>query len=154
VTVYVMPDTLEVVQGYLLSVAEVTALVGTRVRVNTTDTTWPSVRISALTSVEAVPRRLDRSLIQVDCWAAPPDSTALTLGDETAQLVARTVKAALVDIAGYVHPEQRPDQPWMVPTAVVTGCDTPAIRYQPDDSREPVIPRWVVSAAIYLRPNP
>lgn len=139
-----MPDTLLVVRAYLLGVPEVAAIVADRIRVNATDDRWPSIRLTEMTGVEIVPRRLDRVLVQADCWAAPADPTVAGSGDFAAQHLARTVRAALVDIGGFQHS-----------TAFVSGADAgTGIRHMPDESREPPVPRWVVSAAIFIRPEP
>lgn len=140
----VMPDAALVVKNYLSSIIPLTAIVHARIRVNVTDTTWPSIRITELTATEQVERRLERSLIQVDCWAPPADKDIPNSGPGTARTMASLVWGAFREIANYEY----------LTWAVAGGADGIGMRYQPDESRDPAIPRYVVTAGVYVRPNP
>jgi hypothetical protein len=138
-----LPDPLKLCRDYLASSATVTAIVGTRIRVNATDPTWPSLRLTALSSTETTRRRIDRVLLQIDCWCAPGDASVTGSGDAAAQLLARTVRAALVESPNYVGTG-----------AVIAGISGVAMHPAPDTTRTPPTPRWVVTFALYVRPNP
>lgn len=131
----VMPDSVTVLRAYLLSVPEVTTRVGTRIATKVASPpVWPAIRITDLTVVERVPRRIDRVLVQLDCFAAT---------EPEAHLLARGVTAALRASRNYLHA-----------TAVLGGADDLSASPMPDETFTPPQPRWVVTAHIYLHPVP
>lgn len=130
-----MPDPVIVVRAYLLDQPVVTDITGDRISTDFPEVpSWPRVRISAINVRQRFPKRFDRALMQFDCYAEiDPDAARL----------AQSVRAALAAVAS-----------WVGPDAVLTGTTDVVIVSLPDDAFTPAMPRWAVSAYVYLRSNP
>jgi hypothetical protein len=127
------PLGISVLRAYLLTVPEVTGLVGTRIGHEMVQP-FPSLRLNEITSNEVVARRLVRMLTQIDCWAAR---------QHEADRLARVVIGALRESANF-----------MVTGAVMGETRDLSTRSEPDTSIQPPQPRAIVMANVVLRPNP
>lgn len=129
------PLGLGVLRAYLLDQPAVTAFVGSRVSVSLeAGPTFPALRLTELTSNEVTARRWMRMLVQIDAWA-----TRQTEADR----LARAVLGVLRESANY----QTAD-------AVLGESTDLSARSQPDTTIEPSQPRAIVTAHIWIRPNP
>jgi hypothetical protein len=130
----VFPDPIGAVRTFLLSVPAVTAITD-RVATKIPEVyTFPLVRLTIIGSNVAVERRLERVHMQFDCYGTT---------DPEAALLARTVRAALVESGGYT-----------TASAVLCGADGTAVLPLPDESFTPVANRWIATGNVYIRPNP
>lgn len=130
----VLPDPISTVRSFLLSVTAVTDIterVSSRIP---KAYTFPLVRLAVIGSNAVAERRLERVHMQFDCYADT---------DPEAALLARTVRAALVESGGYI-----------TATAVLAGADGTAVLPLPDESFTPVANRWIATGNVYIRPNP
>ena len=134
-TPVVMPDPVIEVRQYLLGDPLIGDLVADRV---TTDLpiepAWPRVRVTGINAYEKFAGRLDRVLMQFDCYAATSPE---------AQRLAQVVRAVIAASPGQVGTE-----------AVFSGVTGVSIFELIDGSFTPAMPRWCVSAYLYLRSNP
>lgn len=133
----VMPDPLTLVRAYLITVADVTALVSNRITDRTGDTlpTRPFVRMDLVGGRPANDIRLDRSRIQVHVFGAHETEPA-TLA------AAQTVRAALVAARGWVHTD-----------GVITGVSIevgPSVF--PDTTHTPHLVDATFVASVFTRP--
>jgi len=129
------PDPVAAVVAYLTGVATVAALVDDRVAsALDTETAWPAVRVTLLSSFPVYPRVLDRHLFQVDCFATD---------EPAAYQLAATVRAALVGCGG-----------WVGAGAVLTGSTDLSLRPIPDETYTPPISRVAVAGYVFARPDP
>lgn len=128
-----MPVPLKVVRAYLLAQTAITTITSTRIT-SEMPQTFPGIRITEISTVEPTPRRWARSLVQFDCWHTT---------QENADILARTVAAALRESANYE-----------TTGAVMGETDDVAIRSEPDATLHPRQPRAIVTAHIWVRPNP
>lgn len=129
----VLADAELVAITYLRSVAEVSAIVGTRVFWEIPNApTWPLLRVTRIGGTASVPRRLDAARLQLEAWAS-------TKGAATT--LARTAQAAMWEARG-THAG-----------AVISGVDDSlGLQWIPDDSSSPPRPRVLWSQILYLHP--
>ena len=128
-----MPDAAAVVIDYLKPrVIEVAGRVAVIVP---EDPVWPMLRVDALSTVTFARRRLDRVLLQVDCFAVGP-AAARRLGAE--------VRAALMELDNYQHPS----------AAVAVSGDDWGQRLDADDLFTPAVWRAAVTGHLLVRPDP
>lgn len=133
--VVVLPDAVVVVRAYLLSRAEVTAVVSSRI-----SSQFPGTPVYPLATVQrfggvSTERRLDSASIQVDVWGSD---------EASASTAARTIHGALVAAKNYVHS-----------SGVLLGCSEElGLSWQPDTNYPTPQPRFVFSVAAHLHPNP
>jgi hypothetical protein len=134
----VLPAAVPVVRHLFLATPELTAVVRQRVAdvlpPEGSSPRWPAVRITELSTLEVVPRRLGRSLLQIDCLA--DDQTG-------ADQLGRIVLATLRDAANH-----------RAPGAVMGESTDLAVRAQPDETLTPAIPRSIVTGHVFIRPDP
>lgn len=131
----VMPDPVIAVREYLLGDPLITELVADRVTTDLpADPAWPRVRITGLNSYQVFPCRLDRVLMQFDCYA---------LTSPEAQRLAQVVRAVIAASPAHVGTD-----------AVFSGVTGVSIFELVDGSFTPPMPRWSVTAYVYLRSNP
>jgi hypothetical protein len=132
----VLPDAEKVIRDYLLSVAQVTALIGQRVyTVSQSGPQYPYVTIQRFGGIPTSRLRIDSASIQVDCWGN---------NQAEASLVARTVRAALHAAKSYVHQ-----------AGVITGVDDElGLSWQPDTTYATPKARFVFGVAVHLHPVP
>lgn len=130
----VLPDAEAVVRAWLVSQARVTDLCSTRIGHHVNETR-PCLTIRRIGGIPTERRRLDQARIEVQAWGVPGAS-------ETVSLLARTARAALLDMEGQT-----------VEGAVCTAVDDDlALTWLPDDSRDPTVPRYVFGVAVHLHP--
>ncbi len=134
--IVVMPDVPKLVRSYLLGVSQVTNIVDTRVGTRAASTVvYPYLTVQRIGGGEMVEYRLDRAVIDFNAWSDE---------EETASLLIRTVRAAMKAARGYTTGD-----------AVVTSVtDVLAPQWLPDRERTPPTPRFVMSMAVVVRPNP
>lgn len=147
----VHPLGIAVLREYLLSVIEVTTVVGDRIgysmppapRTEFDPPQFPALRLTEITSTEIVARRIVRMLVQIDCWASR---------NNEADRLGRIVLAALRESANFITGNTG---------AVLLESSDLSLRSEPDQSVSPSTseelpyqPRSIVSAQIYVRPNP
>ena len=120
--------------NYLRSVADVTALVATRVYTALPPTpAFPLLRIIRIGGTPVVRQHLDIARIQVDSWATSKAS---------AWRVATTAQAALHAMPDVTHP-----------LGVVTAVeDDMGLTWSPDPETDQS--RYVFGVALYLHPKP
>ena len=98
-------------------------------------TALPAVTINRTGGVPSLTRRLDRAVLDLNVWA---DTKA------HASALARTMAAVLLELHGTAATGY-----------VIAGVDQVlGLRWLPDDTRTPTIPRYVASFAVSVRPNP
>ena len=132
----VLPDAVLVTRAYLLTVSELTALVGTRIATRSHSTpAYPYVRLQRIGGTAAVRNRLDAARLQAEAYGADEASASTT---------ARTLLAALLAMEGYT-----------TASVTVTGVEEElGPQWLPDDVRTPATPRFVLGVSVYLHPLP
>lgn len=131
-----IPDVEKVLTTYLQP--KVTPL-GAKIRGRTPSssaTAW--VRLTVLDAPASYPDHLVDALVQLDCYAGAGEG-----GQEEASLLARTVRAALVDAPNNDHD-----------SAVVTGCAIVGYLRNPDTFFEPARDRFIITAQIWVHGVP
>lgn len=130
-----IPSAEQVVGDYLREHAGVAALGARIVGTTPRDTDQPWVRITLLgdPSVDDPADHLVAGYLQLDCYAGRDG------GQAEADMLRRTVRAALGDIATASHVD-----------AVVTGATVGGTLRLPDQDFEPARERYVVSATVWL----
>jgi Protein of unknown function (DUF3168) len=138
-----LPDVVVLLRKLLLDTPEVTAIVKQRVgTASPQDTSTPWIRLSRIGGPlsSSAPMRLERALIQVDCFA--PATGGRTHGDLGAMTLARTVRACLQSGAGYADDY-----------GLIAHVEEPlGPTNQPDTSRTPPTPRVHFTVAVTTRP--
>ncbi len=129
----VMPDAVTVTIDYL--VAALPAVGGRVAVVVPSEPVWPMLRVSALSTSTLARRRLDRALLQIDCFDTAP---------APARRLAAEVRAVLTEIDGFIHPDG----------ALAASGDDWAQRVDADDEFTPAVWRAAVTGHLILRPNP
>ena len=134
--VLVLPDAILVVRTWLLTVAEVTALVGTRISTaSSASPTYPYVLLQRIGGTAAVRQRLDTARLQYRAWGTD---------EPNAYLVGRTVLAALLAMEGF-----------STESATVTGVEEIlGLGSFPDTVRTPPTPSYLGEVLVYLHPLP
>lgn len=131
----VLVDVEAIVIGALLNTPAVTALVGTRVfNVVRPGTTRPFVRVVRIGGSPApgTDRWLDTPTLQVDVWAdQKPAATAVLAAVMDALDAARAAHAG----------------------GVLTDVTWGTIRYIPDDTFTPPLPRWIADVSVTTHPT-
>lgn len=131
-TVDVLPDVPKLARAYLLTLTDITSLVGTRVATRTKGV-FPELVLQRIGGVPSVRQRLDSARIQVDCYGN-------TEGE--ASRLARVARQALFLMPGYVSD-----------LAVCTGVDDDlGLAWLPDTSRTPETARFIFGVVIHARP--
>lgn len=98
-------------------------------------TALPAVTINRIGGVPSLARRLDRAVLDLNVWA---DTKA------HASALARTLAAVLLELHGTAG----------VSYVIANVEPVLGLRWLPDDTRTPTIPRYVASFAVSVRPNP
>lgn len=130
-----LPDIEKLVSEYLRSRDEVTDIYDDRVYTELpAEKAWPLLRVVRIGGApdSSVPRYLDRPLVQFDSWGG---------SKSLARRGAETVRAVLDDLPG-VHDE-----------GVVAWVTHGRLLYLPDQSLNPVRPRFTFDAVIGARPS-
>jgi len=133
-SLYVLADPILAVRSYLLTVPEVTDITPRIVTRLPAAPAWPIVRIALISTTAVHERRYDRALVQLDCFAKD---------DTDAHRLARVVRAALVDSGSHV-----------VGDAVLGGAVNTAVLPLPDETFTPAMPRYAVTAHVFIHPTP
>lgn len=143
-TVLVLPDVVALTRTYLLSVPEITAIFGQRIATKSAPApAYPYVTLQRIGGRAPIGERLDSARIQFDAWANP-DPTANPLGEITADLGVRTLRAALFAInrsGGFVRPAG----------VITSATDVLGPAWQPDTTRTPHVPRFTSTLDIGAR---
>lgn len=136
-TLDLMPDVERLVIETLQGSLDVQALVGDRVYSDLpASPVWPSVRVARIGgSVSVRPYRLERVLVQVDCWGGPRRLTSR---------VAETCRAAAVQDLPGVHEVGGVG-------CVVTGVDAGGIVDTSDGEYAPARPLSRFSLTVFVR---
>lgn len=136
IPIYVQPDIVKLVVGFLRAQSEVTDLVpAEQIRGQVgDDPTFPLVRVTRITDTAAVesPPVLDAVTVQLDCWGG---------NNRQAERIAATCKAALV----YRGPNYSNDE------GVVTNVVTRGISNLPDDGFAPPRERYIAVLDVWTR---
>ena len=136
-TLSILPDTERLVRSYLAQVTDITALVGTNISTEqpgTLPAAWITFTRLASPSYDKLPEAMDVARFQFDAWATDK---------ATASTIARTLRAALRASTNYT----------LATVGTLGGCSIVTdIAWQPDDSRTPPIPRYVLTVDVYARP--
>ena len=126
-----IPDVEKVITAYLEP--HLTAL-GAKVRGRTPSNTAAAwVRVTILDAPASFPDHLVDALVQFDCYAGKEG------GQEEASLLARTVRAAIVDMPNASHSG-----------AVVTGAAIVGYLRNPDTMFEPARDRYIITATVWM----
>lgn len=142
----VMPDAVLAYRSYLGEVPEVTSLVPAgRIyygRLPALDKViLPAIRVTELSVTEDVRHRWARSLMQLDVWHSEgrlPDCRA----------IAEVVRAALVASPGQVA------EGWVLGGVDnVNGVTAAPFASGVDETFNPAVPRYVITAGLLIRPN-
>lgn len=134
------PDVEAVVVAALAADDAVAALVGDRVGTDTPDTTragW--VRVQLLDQAQSEQSQFDwltRCLVQFDCYAGAGEG-----GSVEANLLARTVRAALVNVPTTSHSG-----------GVVSGAQVGGMIGTTDGDLEPARDRYTITATLWVHP--
>lgn len=131
-----LPDIEALLVEYLKAHASVTAQVAQRVSTELPRSpTFPLVSLNLVTGSEIVREHLDESVVDVFAWA---DEKA------PANLIIRTVRAALIEAPSAPHPR-----------GVVTSVRTLVVpRWFPDDTTPRPRPRYHASFGVTFHPHP
>lgn len=136
-TIVIHPVGFTVLNAYLRSRSEVTAITSTRIgRImppSTSTPRFPAIRLTELAAVEYIPRVWVRTLFQADCWAQT---------DLQADQLARVVAAVLRASANFV-----------TAGAVMGETQDLVVRSEPDSTTNPTQPRAIVTGHAWIRPN-
>jgi hypothetical protein len=139
VTLTLIPDAEKTISNYLRSHADVVAL-QTRVVGKPPDSkedSWVQVtQLGAAQEVASVRDHLIAFMVQFDCYAGADG------GQPEANLLGRTIRAALQDIWLTSHPD-----------AVVSACRLIGHARIPDTDLEPSRERVVLTAEVYMHPG-
>lgn len=135
-----LPDAELIVCDWLGGHSLVDALVSGRVTTElAASQTFPCVTIQRIGGIPVVDRWVDRATIQVSCWG----SVSAADGRYLCHTLARTTRAALFDMRGYVHS-----------AGVVNSVeDAAGLIWQPDVSADPVIPRYIFGVDVIAHPR-
>jgi hypothetical protein len=132
----VIPFMEKILGDYLRDAPGVEAIVGDRVGTKTPKTlSEPWVRVNVLADPATGKSAADHHIgfyVQIDCFAGKTGSQG------GVNLLARTVRALVGEMADHVYEG-----------AVVTGAKVEGSRPVPDDSFEPTMDRYVVTATIW-----
>jgi hypothetical protein len=134
----VIPYAEKIVSDYLREHAAVSAITTRIVGKPPSSQTDPWVMVTQLAAAQEVASITDHLIafmLQFDCYAGA------TGGQPEANLLARTVRAALQDIATASHDD-----------AVVTGCRLIGHARIPDTDFEPQRERFALTAEVYIHP--
>lgn len=136
-TLHVLPDTERLVRSYLAQVTDITALVGTNISTEqpgTPPAAWITFTRLGGPALAQLPEAMDIARFQFDAWASDK---------ATASTIARTLRAALRASTNYILPT----------VGTLGGCSIITdIAWQPDTSRTPPTPRYVLTVDVYARP--
>jgi hypothetical protein len=128
-TVDLLPDVQKLVRTYLLTLTDITSLVGTRVTTRSRGE-FPELVLQRIGGIPSVRQRLDSARIQVDSYGN-------TEGE--ASRLARVARTALHLMPGYVSD-----------VAVCTGVDDDlGLAWIPDTTRKPETPRFIFGVVIH-----
>lgn len=129
-----LPDIERLAHDYLLTVTDITTLVGTRMSSRSAETpTYPYLTLQRIGgSSTNAPDALDTADIQVDAYAATR---------EEANVLIRTVIAAFRAAGGY-----RNTHGMLAGSFIVTNA-----QWLPDTLREPPTPRYSATFALYAK---
>jgi len=137
VSLYLLPDTERLVRAYLVQVAELTALVGTNISTEQPGnlaSAWITFTRLGGPALASLPEAMDIARFQFDAWATDK---------ATANSIARTLRAALRSSTNYT----------LATVGTLGGCSIVTdLAWQPDTSRTPPTPRYVLTVDIYARP--
>jgi hypothetical protein len=126
----------KILRDYLVEAEGVAEIVGTRVATKTPDTLKePWIRLSIIDDPPAGRSSVDHFIefyVQAECYAGK-DGT-----QSKASLLARTVRALIAEMGRHDHEG-----------AVVTGTKIRSSRSLRDDSLQPAMDRYVVTASIW-----
>ena len=131
-----LPDVEATAVAYLRAHSAVAAIVGTRVSTELPSTpTFPLLTVRLVTGTEVIRTHLDEQTVQVDAWGADKAG---------ASLLARTARAALLDVPGDAS----------LSRGVVTGARTVrALAWMPDDTVSPPRPRYSFDIGWTVHPH-
>lgn len=132
----VLPDVERLAATWLRNVADVRAIVDSRVYTAVPNApTFPLVRLTRIGGepVMSRPLHLDEAWVQVDCWGGPKATT---------RLLAETCRGAFA-LEAFVGPHD---------DGVVSGVTFGSFQYLPDDSYEPAKPRYWFTLHIFVHP--
>lgn len=135
-TVTLLPDAEQLLIGFLLDQAEVTAICSTRiysVLPNGLDT-WPAVRVTRFggSPVTNVPLHLDAPTLQVDAWGGSKATTHDLI---------ETIRAVVASRIAGTHDE-----------GVVTKAEFGPLNWLPDTTWDPARPRFSTDITLYTHP--
>lgn len=133
-TTPLLPDVIVPTVAWLTQISEIVAVVGDRVGTETSGV-WPAVRLDLTGGVSLFEQRLDTTRLQVHAFADD---------DQTAVLVARLVRAGLVQMEGHRTPN----------VMCVTNVDTSSPQLIQDNSRTPPVSHATFIATITSRNDP
>lgn len=133
------PDVELIACDWLRGLPDIAAIVGSRVSTELPAVeAWPRLHVARIGGTPTVSRRLDAASLQVSAFGDPSDPERRPA---TSRL-ARLARVSLHAMPGYSHAEG-----W------VTGVDDDLpLRWLPDDSRVPTIPRYVFGVTVYAHP--
>lgn len=130
--VVVLPDVVALCREYLITVPELTAVVGTRIATRSPDVpAYPYITMQRIGGASIVANRFDQARIQFDAWAAT---------EHDASLAVRTLRGALfaLEHGGFVSR-----------AGVLTGAvDIAGPQWIPDTTVTPPIPRFSTLLAV------
>lgn len=140
--IYVLPDVVETTREYLAGIPLVTDLVPIeRITIRSPrDVSTPWVRLSRTGGQAPQWQRFDRCDLQFESWVTPDHEDA----DKLASLIARTLRAALHACKNFVGSEG---------VLSVLDREPLGLRFQPDTSRNPPIPRFIGAVSVIARPK-
>lgn len=133
--VRVLPNVEGLFIAFLKADPDVAPMLGGRVYSSLpADKVWPAARVTryAGAPVWQVPAELDRAELQLDVWA---DSK------QVAWQVVATARAATAERMPGVHA-----------LGQVTAVDLGQLAYDPDETYDPALPRYVADLTVYARP--
>lgn len=137
-TAQVFPDAELIAVTWMNADADITCEVSTELPDDSAggSPVWPLITLQRVGGTPSVRRRCDVAHLQVNVWGDP---NALN-GRRDCNTLARTARASLMDMAGYAHS-----------SGDVTGVDDVlGLMWAPDDSRDPTVPRYLFTVAVYL----
>jgi hypothetical protein len=136
-TLYLLPDTERLVRSYLVQVSELTTLVGTNISTEqpgNVASAWITFARFGGPALGSLPEAMDVARFQFDAWATDK---------ATANTIARTLRAALRASTNYR----------LATVGTLGGCSIVTdLAWQPDTSRTPPTPRYVLTVDVYARP--
>lgn len=133
--VVVLPDPVPPVIDYLHTVPEITAAVADRITIALpAHPVWPAIRVNLIDTYTVAHDRLDRALMQLDCFATHP-APARELG--------MTVRAALSSCGNH-----------QAHGAVLCGAADLTMRITADETFTSPLWRAAITAHVYLHPDP